>query len=144
MDHARTNIVEGLRQAHTSLLEDLRKLEEAAQSSTRPEGAELTARLVATRAHIAEHFRYEEQNGYMDGVRKREPRLERTIQQLGDEHKELARSLDALIEQSRATTGPDAGQRAKVRIWVEQVRQHERRENEVVQVAFNQDIGAED
>lgn len=105
---------------------------------------EVTARLGAARTHITEHFRFEEQNGYMDRVRKHEPRLERAIQQLGDEHRQLAQSLDALIEQARVATSLDEAFREKVRAWVEGVRQHEVRENDLVQDAFNLDIGAED
>jgi hypothetical protein len=104
----------------------------------------LRARLDATHRHIMEHFRFEEQNGYMDTVRKREPRLERSIEHLAEEHWQLAQSLNALIEQARSATSCDQAFRDQVRTWVEQVRQHEVRENELVQDAFNLDIGAED
>jgi hemerythrin-like domain-containing protein len=104
---------------------------------------ELRARLGATQTHVTEHFRFEEQNRYMDVVRKREPRLERAIQQLAEEHCQLAQSPVVLIELARAATSLDDSFREAVRRWVECVRQHEARENDVVLDAFNLDIGAE-
>jgi len=147
MSHARlgrTSTVKALTRAHEALLEDLRKLEDAIRPSSGEGLAELTARLGATRSHITEHFRFEEQDGYMDTVRKREPRLERTIQQLADEHRQLAQSIDRLIEQAKAATSLDDTFRDQVRVWAENVRQHEAHENDLVQGAFNLDIGAED
>jgi hypothetical protein len=137
-------VAEALGQAHVALLADLRELEQAVRPSSGEGLPDLRARLGATHTHITEHFRFEEQNGYMDAVRKREPRLERTVQQLAEEHRQLARSLEVLIEQARAATSLDDPFREEVRGWVERVRRHEVRENDVVQDAFNLDIGAED
>ncbi len=137
-------IAEALGQAHATLLEDLRQLEEAVCSTAKPEPAQLTARLETTQRHIAEHFRFEEQNGYLEVVRKREPRLERATQQLAAEHQQLARALEALRAEARSAPRLDNGLREKVKQWVESVRQHEVRENDLVQDAFDLDIGAED
>jgi hypothetical protein len=138
------SVAEALGRAHAALLADLRELEQAARPSSRQGLASLRARLSATQTHVTEHFRFEEQNGYMEAVLKREPCLERAIQQLAEEHRSLAQSLAVLIEQARAATSLDDPFREEVRGWVECVRQHEARENEVVQDAFNLDIGAED
>ena len=81
---------------------------------------------------------------YMDAVIKREPRLERTIEQLAQEHRELLESLTAIIGEGRTSTKLNEAFRNKVHAWVERVRQHETHENEVVQDAFNLDLGAED
>jgi len=139
-----TSIAEALCKAHATLLEDLTKLEEAARPDSGEGMAELRTRLGATKAHVTDHFRFEEQNGYMDVVRKCEPRLERTIQQLALEHCQLAQSLEELIEQSTVATSLTDLLRDEVRGWVEGVRQHEARENDVVQDAFYQDIGTKD
>jgi hypothetical protein len=138
------SVAEALCRAHVALLEDLRKLEEAARPASGESLTELRARLGATQAHVTEHFRFEEQNGYLDAVRKREPRLERAIQQLAEEHRALAESLEVLIKQARAATTLDDPFREAIRRWVERVREHEARENDLVQDAFNLDIGAED
>jgi hypothetical protein len=144
MGRTETAVAEALSQAHVALLGDLRELEEAACPASGEGLAGLRARLGAAHAHITEHFRFEEQNGYMHAVRAREPRLERAIHQLAEEHRQLARSLEALIERARDTTSLDDRFRDEVREWVERVRQHEARENDIVQDAFNLDIGAED
>jgi hypothetical protein len=136
---------EALSRAHAALLEDLRALEVAARPQSGEGLAGLRARLRKTFDHITQHFRFEEQNGYMDAVRKREPRLERVIQQLGEEHRQLTQSLEALLDEARAAAhlvGPGLGE--KVREWVERVQRHEAGETEVIQDAFNLDIGAED
>jgi DNA-binding transcriptional ArsR family regulator len=140
----KTSIAEALSRAHAALLEDLRKLEEAASPGSRDGLAEIRARLGATQAHIAEHFRFEEENGYLDALKKREPRLERTIRQLAEEHRQLAQSLAALVGEARAATSLGDKFREKTREWIERVRQHEHHENDLVQNAFNLDIGAED
>ena len=80
----------------------------------------------------------------MDVVRKREPRLERNIQQLADEHCQLAGTLDSLVRKSGASTKLGDTLRQEVRAWIERVRQHEAREHDLVQDAFNLDIGTED
>jgi len=138
------SIAEALGRAHAALLDDLGRLEEAALPDSAEDLAGLRARLGATRAHVTEHFRFEEQNGYLAAVRRREPRLERTIQQLAEEHRQLAQCLEALVNQAKAATSLNDPLREEVRGWIERLRQHEERENDVVQDAFTMDIGAED
>jgi hypothetical protein len=140
---------EALRKAHGALLADLRELEQAVRPTSlagQPGKslAELRARLGATHAHVTEHFRFEEQDGYMEVVRKREPRLERTIEQLADEHRRLRESLDALIAEAKAAKDLGESLREKILAWIERVRQHEIRENKLVQTTFNLDIIGED
>jgi hypothetical protein len=144
MERREGTVTEALSRAHAALLEDLRQLEEAVRPAVGEGLAELRARLGATQAHILEHFRFEEQNGYMDAVRQREPRLERAVQELAEEHRRLAQSLDALIRKARAARGLGETVREAVRGWVDSVRRHEARENDLVQEAFSVDIGAED
>ncbi len=144
MGTTKNAIAEALGQAHGALLAELRELEQAVRPSSGVGLEELRSRLEQVRARIAEHFRFEEQNGYMDAVREREPRLERTIQQLAEEHQELRQSFDALIGEATAATSLDAVLRDEVWQWIDSIRRHEARENDLVQDAFNVDIGAED
>jgi hypothetical protein len=136
--------VEDHRRAHAVLHEDLHRLEDVAHPTARHDAALLRVRLGITQAHLVEHFRFEEHNGYMDAVRKREPRLERTVELLADEHRQLAQSLAELIEEAEAATGVGDALRDGIRGWVQRVRRHEALENDVVQDAFTLDIGAED
>ncbi len=139
------SFAKALHAAHEALAAGLRKLEEFSHGDSTESGlAALRARLGAQRIHLAEHFRFEEQGGYMETVRAREPRLERTIQQLGGEHALLMASLERLIEHARAASTLDDELREQVRTWIDSVRAHEARENELVQTTFNQDLTAED
>jgi hypothetical protein len=96
------------------------------------------------RHRLKVHFEVEEKNGYMDVVRKREPRLERRIQRLGDEHIVLAAGLDSLIEGAARTSRITAPFRTKIRGWIRSVRRHEMCEDDLIQDVFESDIGAED
>jgi hypothetical protein len=137
-------VTEALRQAHTALREDLQELAAASRTDSLASLAALRVHLSATQAHITEHFRAEEEDGYMEAVRSREPRLERVLDQLAGEHSELAQALKAIIDQAAAATTLDETLRGAIRNWIERVRQHEVRENDLVQDVFTLDISAED
>jgi hypothetical protein len=137
-------VAESLSQAHAALLAELRELEQAVHPSSGESLAELRARLGEARADIIKHFRFEEQNGYMDVVRKREPRLEWNIQQLADGHRQLADSLDGLVQESGTATKLGDTLLQEIRAWIERLRQHEAREDDLVQDALNLDFGTED
>ena len=139
-----TSLAGDLGRAHAALLRDLQDLESAIGLSANASLRYLIARLRATRAHIQEHFSFEEQNGYMDVVWKREPRLERAIDDLAREHAQLRASLDKMIEQASTAAGIDDGLRENIYAWLTHVRQHEERENDLVQDAFELDIGTTD
>jgi hemerythrin len=144
MKGSETSFSEALGRAHAALLKDLSNLEEAARASSGERSEELRDRLEATLPEIAEHFRFEEQNGYLDSVRKGEPRLERTVQQLALEHCQLMQSLNALLDRAKAGGSSDVKFKEEVRKWVQRVRLHEAHENDLVQDAFDFDVGAED
>jgi hemerythrin-like domain-containing protein len=144
MEKTALSATEALSRAHTALREDLRRLDETVRRAAADDCPSVRACLDATRAHITEHFRIEEENGYLGTVRKREPRLEHAIQQLVEEHRQLTRSLQALIATANADATVDEAFRTEVRKWIDHIRRHEKRENDLVQEAFNLDIGPED
>jgi hypothetical protein len=137
-------LAEALGLAHKSLLADLGTLEATVQPTTSAGIEVLRSRLASAHTRLVDHFRLEEENGYMDAVRKREPRLEKTIELLAREHRELLNSLANLTEQANNSAAIDGPLRSNVRSWVEAVRRHEHQENELVQTAFNMDLTAED
>jgi hypothetical protein len=140
MKPAQPPTAEALSRAHARLLEDLRDLEHETEAP--PADPARRARCLArVRLHIAEHFAFEEQDGYMGAVLERRPNLERAVEELRGDHRRLADALDGLIAQA-GTAGESFGDR--VRAWVEDVRRHESRENGLVQDAFNVDTGVED
>ncbi len=144
METNQLSFVEALQKAHGALFEDLKDLENAAHSSPGADSAAMLSRLERTRVHITEHFRFEEQNGYMAVVLQREPNLARTVEQLRDEHQQLALKLAGLLERMKTGKPLEEEIRNQIRAWVESVRQHEARENRLVQNAFNMDLGTED
>ena len=144
MANLQVSVAEALGRAHKALLVDLRGLEHAVRSWEAPVAAEMHLRLERLRAHLTEHFRFEEEDGYLDGVVKREPHRRGVVQQLLEEHGQLARCLDALVEATVTDAPLDGSFRDKLRAWVAQVRHHESRENGLVQDAFNLDTAAED
>jgi hypothetical protein len=80
MENADTTPAENIGRAHASLLEDLRKLERSLHAGVLLSSPDLRSQLAATHSHITNHFAFEEQNGWMDSIRRQEPRLDHAIQ----------------------------------------------------------------
>jgi hypothetical protein len=136
-------LVAALSRAHANLLTDLRGLKQTLQGRV-TDIIDLRRRLSKIREHLEDHFRFEEQNGYLDMIRNRELRLSHSIQHLAEQHQLLLETLDALIAAAEAATSVDRGLADEIMKWINDVREHEARENELVQDAFNFDIAAED
>jgi hemerythrin-like domain-containing protein len=130
-------------QAHEVLRRDLGEVDEAARvPSSNP--WELGSLLDKVRMQLLEHFRLEEQDGYMSEVLKEDPSRERTARQLLEEHCQLADCLDGLVEEAAAWASRRDAFLEKVREWVKRVRQHESRENRLVEDVLNRDLGTKD
>ena len=137
-------VSEALGKAHAKLMSDLGDLDNLVRSARAGKAGELVQRLSVLKDHICEHFRFEEKNGYMDGVLQRAPQRKKTVDQLLQEHQQLVQALNALHDevQSKSTVGE--GDFFKLREWIEAVRQHEARENRLVEEVLNLDIAPED
>jgi hypothetical protein len=140
----RVTLAEALEEAHRALRMALRELDEALHAPQGTDPGEVGRQLGMLREQLTEHFRLEEEDGYMAPVLEREPHLERTVAHLHGEHRTLADTLDGLIAEARTRDKLEDRLREHVRAWVDQVRQHEARENRLVQDTFNLDIDAED
>jgi len=138
-----TSPATALAEVHQSLLKDLTDLESLVQSSARGALAGVLDRLQTLRADLAKHFRFEEENGYMQAVLLRAPQQERQVHRLREEHDELWQGLVALMWQAREPPLEDDF-RQGLQTWIGRVRDHERRENLLVEEAFNTDVAAED
>jgi type II secretory pathway component PulJ len=143
MDSRQKERAAALRQAHVALERDLENLEARLREPAELTPAELHLRLSRTRTDLAEHFRREEENGYMNTVLEHSPNRDQVVQHLLQEHRFLLDAVNALIE-AAAGHQPDAELRRKVLTWIESLRDHEMRENILVQDAFNLDVAAED
>jgi hypothetical protein len=144
MNKLRATFGDNLIQAHRTLLADLRKVRDAVRKTPADRPEDLAAVLEATRGDLGEHFRFEEENGYMAGVLQVQPHLARAVGHLQEEHGRLLQGLDDLIAQTRQSAGLADELRQQVIAWLGEVRRHERSENVLVQDAFNLDLTAED
>jgi hypothetical protein len=140
MPQFRVTFGDALLGAHRALLDNLQALEAARAA---PPG-QLAARLESTREILAEHFRFEEENGYLAQVLERHPHLERAVEHLKQEHRELLETLDGLRAETDAAGLLSDPLRDRVSEWIKRVRRHERSENVLVEDAFNVDLSAED
>lgn len=127
---------------HASLLEDLPRLE---QSMGRDSWAQaLCAELKEMRTNLLEHFRTEEEGGYMETIRTDNPRLETRVAHLAEEHRCLAGDLDQIIGAAGDMVRLEQELSSRLQQWIAKLRDHEARETDLVQDAFNQDIGNKD
>jgi hypothetical protein len=140
----KNSIGEALNRAQVVLLENVQKLEEAVGPESGETLEEVCTRLRATQTQVTRHFRLEEKNGFLTDVAEREPRLDRAVEHLVAEHRELAQSLDTLVRKARATSVLDNALREAIRGWIARLRDHEARETDLIQDAFTVDLGAED
>jgi iron-sulfur cluster repair protein YtfE (RIC family) len=144
VDKLHPSVVEAFHQAHVALGNDLRELTAATRAPSGAGRTEAAKLLEKAREHLTEHFRLEEEDGYMGAVLQRDPNQERSVQHLRDEHRQLTESLEALRGEVASAGGPEDVPWKKILSWVARVREHESRENALVQDAFNVDLSAED
>ena len=130
--------------AQRLIQEDLHDLEQKAAPASAATPAQLVDRLGALRTHLSEQFRHEEQGGYAQEVLTQAPQQERVVRKLLEQHADLAKSLDELIEQARAAESVDEGLCERVREWANRLREHESQENGLLEDAFNVECCAED
>lgn len=96
---------------------------------------------------VREHMEFEERDGYLAPVQERIPRMFEAIEQLRGEHAALQSQLAKIL--TDATVRPGVYEfreevSPQLQHWLESMRNHERRENQLVQEAFNTDISAGD
>ena len=77
-----TVFADKLKAAHEAVLGDLRELDSSSGAGAVPYAHRLHARLVDARAHLARQFAFEEQNGYMQAARDRNPNCEHAVETL--------------------------------------------------------------
>jgi iron-sulfur cluster repair protein YtfE (RIC family) len=137
-------LADAMLKAHGALKRDLQEVSQALHSSEPAIPRQFQDRLVALQKHVAEHFRFEEQNGYMPEVLKRKPNLDRDVAKLRSDHRLLAETLSQLITEARGKVIADEAWSRRLKAWIAEVERHEILENDLIQDAFNLDISAED
>jgi hypothetical protein len=136
METSQPSFVDALEQAHHALLGHLARLEEAIRPESDQGAPHVRARLEKIRSHLLNHFRFEEQGGYMAPVLKEEPRLAPEAKELLEQHGQLANGLEALIDEIGAASSVEEAFRQNFHAWLRQVHQHEDHENRLVQEAY--------
>ena len=103
--------------------------------------------LAEMRDELVEHFRLEEDGGYLDDAVAYAPRLTGQAKYLLEQHKELLQLISGLCD-AVPLDGPSninwEQVQAKGDHFVKTLLDHERGENMLVQEAYEQDIGSQD
>ncbi len=100
------------------------------------------------RAHLKQHMKAEEVDGFMAPVLERRPTLSREVQHLKDEHVELLRMRDEIWEEFVAVVPlddeRDKDTRHRIQHLISALKHHEEHEELLVTFVFSQDIGTHD
>lgn len=105
----------------------------------------LLALLERVAFEVREHMEFEERDGYLAPVQERMPGLVGKIEQMRGEHVTLQTRLAQILSDVRAQPGVYAFRvemSPHIERWLDSMRDHERRENILVQDALNTDISA--
>jgi hypothetical protein len=130
--------------SHVSLLANLKKVEALVQPQTVASLLTVVKQLAATKSHLGDHYGSEEQGGWMDAIRRQEPRFSHTVEHLQAQRRELVHSLETLIEEAEAARELDYPLRKKIGRWVQRVRENEACETDLLEETLEADLGAGD
>jgi len=136
-----------LERSYTRLQRGLKELERIACAPTDVEQSKTDVRLGAVRERLAQYFRLEEEDGYMDQVPRRDPSSVRAFTGLMAERLRLMQALGTIIEASADNGSRLSGVdslRGKITDWIRALRQYEIRKNVLTEDAFDLDIGDKD
>lgn len=140
------NFCETVHEAHEDLRELLRTIEQVSALRTGSDEI-LAGRLADLKIHLRLHFEHEEEGGYFHEVVAAAPWLAEQAAALEQEHAQLMELLDGLLETFRPTVRQPVGRPAVNKCFEEFNRlfhKHEAAEAQLVQQAFNDDLGAAD
>lgn len=115
----------------------------AAEDWPREQMAPLAAQLRELQTHLTEHFRHEEEGGFLDEACALAPRWQDAANQLRTEHQQMRQRLAHLlnlIEHGRRTKQQCADLREEFEMLLAELVNHERTENQILNRAFNVDM----
>lgn len=158
LDRADPFILGHILQEHRELHALLRSAREALQPPPKPATAatkpvaspshhgckRIATALKSLRDHLAVHFAQEEEGGFVEECLARLPRLATEAKQVLAEHPSLLSEADRLIKQTDQGDIPAARWTSlcdDVDRFTTRLLDHERRENNVVQQGYNEDLG---
>ena len=98
-------------------------------------------------SHLREHFRLEEEGGFMTPVLELQPTAAPAVEALMQEHHFILERLDSVRQQISDSASPrrttENPMEALKRV-IESLKNHERAEDALIQAVYAQDIGIED
>jgi hypothetical protein len=136
-------VADAMKRAQLALQHHLRELEQIVAPPVAEKLPEVRIRLKAVLGLVTEHFRIEEQDGYMQAVKEQDQRFESDLKCLREEHSAMKRELELLIDEADALQQMDDEFSEKIYAWIDRFRMHEKSEIDLVQEAFDVDVGGE-
>jgi len=138
--------IEKIEEEHAALREKLGQIARALESAQISREV-LVALLNELHDDLTIHFSHEEHKGVFDQITAQAPRFTRQVDGLWSDHRDLLRAIGSVIEfaESGEMTQPwwkELGSR--FRALSKQLMHHEGEENQLLQRAFQEDIGAND
>jgi len=134
---------DAMKRAQLALQHQLRELEQLVAPHAADHLPDVRIRLKAVLSLVKEHFRIEEQDGYMNAVKEQDQRFESELQCFRDEHRAMRRELEFLVDEADSLQQIDAEFSESVHGWIDRFRMHEKNEIDLVQEAFDVDVGGE-
>jgi hypothetical protein len=128
-----------LKDQHDRLAQELSMMEKAAIAAEVPSNRWLDNRLSNLRSALAEHFQAVEQSLYLSPLLRLTPGIEEKRAEMLVEHRALLQSLDALIKKEDLHSQSRENVREKLLDLVRRVREHEVRENILLNEAQDED-----
>lgn len=131
---------------HVALRERIAEIQKTLESQ--PDEPELIGTHLSTLSHeLQAHFLEEEEGGFFDHIRQRAPQLSTDTKLLEEEHQEFLGRIRDLITIAETCEGSDPWwQRLKAEFheYSKGLMHHESLENQLLQRAYNEDIGSHD
>lgn len=108
---------------------------------------DLAVALGELRDSLDEHFQHEEVNGYFDEILERAPRLAPKVAELKRQHPSLltaARGIQTWVDQAGGDETAMERAESEYREFILELLSHEGAENDLLQQAYNEDLGTSD
>ena len=111
------------------------------------EWKDLRPKLADLHVHLKEHFRLEEEGGFLAPVLEVLPTASSSVDALMGEHRLLLEQVNTLLHRIDASTREnqlDASLVLQIQQFAEMLKKHERSEDSLIQKVYAEDIGTDD
>jgi ABC-type transporter Mla subunit MlaD len=140
--------ITSLKAEHRELQQMLRQIGDclaasAASASPRESAVYVEESLQALARHLKHHFEQEEAGGYLEEALAHAPRFGPRASQLLRQHPALLADTTELLDACRTCRDPESWSRFRMKTGrlLKELAAHEAGENQIIQQAFNTDLG---